>query len=265
MSEIGGFTQTIQSIEDGIYRVTLNRPQQKNAFTPTMYREVKEAVLVGGGHPDVDVIVVEGSDGVFSSGGDLKTLLDVLDMPRERQLQGFIEAFDENMPFQAMLDCPKPVIAKIEGLCLAAGLILASVADATIASDTASFGVPEGLVGVVDAFCPVLLPAAVGVNRARYLMTSGARIDARTAQDWGLVLKAVPADDLESTVREIAAQFARVSPDARRLYKRAVNASLQRVNSTVVLEAALTPNGLEGLAAFRDKREPKWVPTEVPL
>lgn len=258
-------TDTIQSVEGRIYRVVLNRPQQKNAFTPNMYREVKEAVLTAGSDTTIDVIVVEGSGGVFSAGGDLKTLLDVLAMPRDRQLRGFIEAFDENMPFQAMLDCPKPVIAKVEGLCLAAGLILAAVADATIASDDAEFGVPEGLVGVVDAFCPVLLPAAVGLNRARYMMISGARIDAHTAAEWGLVLRTVPARELEATVQAVASQFAKVSPDAQRLYKKAANAALSRVNSAVVLEAALTPNGTEGLTAFRDKRQPQWIPPVLPL
>jgi enoyl-CoA hydratase/carnithine racemase len=165
------------------------------------------------------------------------------------------------MPFQAMVDCPKPIIAKVDGLCLAGGLILAGLADATIASTRAEFGVPEGRVGVADAFCPVLLPPSIGLSRARYMMTSGERIDAETALAWGLVLKVAPLADLEAAVQEVVAQFKKVSPDSRRIYKRAANKVLPRVNPTVVLDAALTTNGREGLAAFRDKRQPRWVPS----
>jgi methylglutaconyl-CoA hydratase len=261
VNDHAAWVDTLHSSADGVYRVILNRPAKKNAFTPTMYREVKQAVLAAGNDPLIDVIIVEGTDGIFSSGGDLKTLLDILDLPPDQRLNAFVAAFNETMPFQAMADCPKPIIAKVDGLCLAGGLILAALADATIASTRAEFGVPEGRVGVVDAFCPVLLPASIGLSRARYMMTSGVRIDAATALAWGLVLKVVPLAELEATVQETVAEFKRVSPDSRRLYKRAANRLLPRVNPTVVLDAALTENGREGLAAFRDKRQPQWVPS----
>lgn len=250
--------QSVHAVHGDVYRIRLDRPQQKNAFTPTLYSEVKYGLLRAMANPAVRVVVIEGSEGVFAAGGDLKLFLEILALPEEERLVAFTQAYDETLPFQTLLDCPKPVIAKVDGLCLAGGLIVAAAADVVVASKDSRFGVPEGHVGLTDPFCAAILPLTIGLSRARYLMMSGDRIDAETAHAWGLVLQVVAREHLEEAVDDLVERFRTTSPESQRSYKRAANAFVPRMDPLVVLEAALTANGKEGLAAFTAKRPPRW-------
>jgi enoyl-CoA hydratase/carnithine racemase len=258
-------SQSIQRVEGAVYRITLNRPREKNAFTPTLYREVKHGILTAMGTPEVQVIVIEGTEGSFAAGGDLKIFLDILRLPPPERVVAFCQAFEETLPFQTILDCPKPIIAKVDGLCLAGGLIVAATADVCIASDRSSFGVPEGHVGLADPFCAAVLPLVVGLPRARYMMMTGTRIDARTAQEWGLVLQVVSGDELDVATEALVAEFLTTAPESRSSYKRAANRFVPRMNPLTVLDVALTANGEEGLAAFSAKRRPDWEEPSYPF
>lgn len=259
------WTESAQGVEGVTYRIRLGRPEKRNALSPTLYGEIRAGVLAGTGHPDVRAIVIEGNGGSFASGGDLKVLLELLHLPADERMVAFNDAFDVPLPFQAILDCPKPVIAKIDGFCLAGGTIIAAAADIALASDRAVFGIPEGRVGLADPFAATLLPAAVGLSRARYLMLTGRRIDAATARDWGLVIDVVPVDQLEQLVAAVVADIERVSPESARAYKRTSTRSLPRMNPLEIMEVALSANSTEGLSAFRDKRPPTWGPSLYPI
>jgi enoyl-CoA hydratase/carnithine racemase len=265
MSLAERWTESEQGVEGNVYRIRLCRPDKMNALTPNLYGEIRAGVLAGTGHPDVRSIVIEGSGGSFAAGGDLKVFLDLLALPPDERMVAFNDGFDVPLPFQTILDCPKPVIAKIDGYCLAGGTIIAAAADIAIASDRAIFGIPEGRVGQADPFAATLLPAAIGLSRARYLMLTGRRIDARTACDWGLVAQVVAPEALEDEVLAVAADIARLSPEALRGYKRASVRPLQRMNPLEIMEAALSANGTEGLSAFSAKRPPEWGSSIYPV
>lgn len=249
---------TIQTIGDGVYDILLNRPAKRNAFSPRMYHEVKLGILGAGVHPEVDSILIRGQDGAFAAGGDLAEFLAILDQPAHEFLPAFAQAFEETLPFRAILECPKPVVAMIDGLCLAGGLVVAAASDIAIATPRSKFGVPEARVGLADPFCATLLPPSMGLSRARYLMLTGDMIDAATAFQWGLLHKVVPEDQLDAEVRRVLRQLKQVSPDARRAYKKAVNDPIPHMSTDVVLGPVMTANGREGLRAFVEKRPPVW-------
>lgn len=250
---------TIQTLdENGVYTITLNRPEKRNAFSPRMYHELKLGVLSAGANGDVDSIVVQGHPGTFAAGGDLSEFLDILRLPAEEFLPAFARAFEEPLPFRAILECPKPVVAKIDGLCLAGGLVVAAVCDVAIATPRSKFGVPEARVGLADPFCGNVLPATMGVGRARYLMVTAEMIDARQAYEWGVLHKIVEEDQLDAEVARTVARLREASPEARRAYKQVINNRIPHMSTDYVLRPVLSANGQEGLAAFVEKRIPDW-------
>jgi methylglutaconyl-CoA hydratase len=249
---------TIQTIdENGVYKIVLNRPAKRNAFSSRMYHELKLGVLAAGVHPDVDSILVQGHPGAFASGGDLAEFLNILELPPHEFLPAFAQAFEEPLPFRAILECPKPVVAKIDGLCLAGGLVVAAACDIAIATKRSVFGVPEARVGLADPFCATLLPPSIGLGRARYLMLTGETISAEVAMQWGILHKVVDEGELDTTV-DVLKNLRRTSPDARRAYKKAMNDTIPHMSTDSVLRPVLSANGREGLKAFVEKRPPIW-------
>lgn len=251
--------ESLQSIEGGLYRILLNRPRHRNAFTPGLYGEVKAGIMAAAEDQSVTAIVIEGVSGSFAAGGDLKHFLDILELPLTDQLSAFTRDYVDTLPFQSILDTPKPVIAKIDGLCFGGGVALAAVADVALASNVSTFGLPEAKVGTFDSLSPTLLPRIIGLARTRYLLMTGTAIDAETAAAWGLILRAVPSEDLESAVQQVAGELAMASPDSFRAYKTALNSDLRSGSSRLTLDIARSPNGLEGLRAFSEKRAPNWL------
>jgi enoyl-CoA hydratase len=249
---------TNQELAGQVYRIKIDQLEKRNALNPAVYREIKEGVLRASGSDEARIILIEGHPGSFAVGGDLKLLLEITKLPPAERTLAYSQAYDEPLPFQSILDSPKVVVAKIDGLCLAGGLVLASVADIAIASENATFGVPEGLVGLADPFCSSLLPLTVGLSRARYLMLTAKRIDAATALDWGILQQVVTRDALEQATAELIADILKVSPLAQAAYKESSNAFVPRMNGLKVCDVAFTAIGQEGLQAFSDKRPARW-------
>ncbi len=245
-------------VEDGVYRITFSRPEQMNALTPTLYGEVKRGVQRAGVRADVDTVVIAGSPGIFAAGGDLKLFLSLLDLPDDDFTEEFGRAYDEPLPFRAILECPKPVITAVDGICLAGGLIMAAASDVVLATADSTFGVPEGRVGLADPFCATLLPLALGISRARYLMLTGRNIDAVTAERWGLVHQVVGAGELDDAVARAVHDLRRGAPEAKTAYKLVANSHVPYMSAEVIKNVASTANGREGLAAFKEKRSPVW-------
>ncbi|MEA2490077.1 MAG: hypothetical protein QOH21_1869 [Acidobacteriota bacterium] len=249
---------TKQSTTDGVRTITINRPEQRNALTPDLYRELKEGLLEGWADPGARMLVLRGCQGVFASGGDLKHFRSLLDGPTEERLWQIARSYEEPLPFRTILECPKPVISVVDGLCLAGGLVIAACSDHVIATSRSSFGVPEARVGLADPFCAVLLPRVVGDVRARHLMLTARRIDGETAEQWGLVTDLVPPEELDEAVERVVRELKQVSPDSTAAYKRATNASIPHMSTVIISDAACSENGREGLAAFAEKRTPNW-------
>ncbi len=252
---------TVQTVVDGVYRIQLNRPEKYNAFSSIMYAEVKRGVIMAGVMRDVYALVIEGVPGAFATGGDLGEFLSILELPEAEFLAEYTARFDEPVPFRAILECPKPIIAKVDGLCLAGGLLVASTSDVVIATPRSRFGVPEAKVGLADPYCSSILPLSIGLGRARYLMITADMIEAQTAYEWGIVHKVVEEAELENAVQDMLRRLKRTSPESRRAYKQGANRAVPHMSVEAVLRRVLSANGREGLRAFVEKRNPDWSQT----
>jgi enoyl-CoA hydratase/carnithine racemase len=250
------FTELRYCVADGVARVELDRPDQLNAFTSRLYGEVRWAMREAAADPAVDVVVITGRGRAFATGGDLKETLARLGDGDPTSMY----AFYDNLPWAAIRDCPKVVIAAVNGLCLAGGCITAVCADISVAVASARFGFTEGKVGIADALAPALLHARIGTARTKYLLLTGKLIDAAEAERIGLVTEVVPDDHLEARVAEIVAEVRGTSPVSRRLFKEYVNRLSPLPEGHGGLPAFASPEVIEGLRAFAEGRLPRYGP-----
>jgi enoyl-CoA hydratase/carnithine racemase len=244
-----------------IARLTLDRPERRNALSLAVLREVQAALGEIGADREVRVLVVEGSGPAFSAGHDLGEMV----ATREGG-----EFYDELFRacaavMQALQALPQPVIAKVHGVATAAGCQLVAACDLAVAADEARFATPGVKIGLFCSTPIVPVTRAVGRKRALEMLLTGEMIDARTAADWGLVNRVVPAAELEAATMALAEQIASASPDVVALGKRAfyaqdglVESAAYDVTVPVMTENAQHDDALEGMSAFLDKRAPKW-------
>src|SRR5438552_1133732 len=194
----------------------IDRPEARNAFTPAMYFGIKRAVHLVNRDPDLRAMIITGTGDVFSAGGDLGGRSSEGDEPLP-------DLAHEMLPFLTIRDSRAPVVAAVNGICQAGGLLVAMMADIAVASDRATFRVPELLRGIPDATYAAALPAHVGVAVARDLLLSGRRFDAAEALRIGLLSRVVPHDDLRRAATEAAHQVMQTAPAARAQVKRMLN------------------------------------------
>lgn len=248
------FEQLRYSVDDGVARLRLDRPEHLNAFTSQLYGELKWAMRRAAADDGVDIVVVTGTGRAFATGGDLKESLARLESGDPLSMY----AFYDNLPWQEVQDCPKVVVAAVNGLCLAGGLITAMCADIAVAVESARFGFAEGKVGVADAIAPALLHGRVGTAKLKYLLLTGKIIDAGEAERIGLITEVVPDDRLEARVTEVIAEVRSTSPVSRRLFKQYVNSHTPVPAGHGGVPAFASPEVLEGLRAFADGRSPGY-------
>ena len=232
----------------------IDRPGARNALTPSMYYGIKRAVHLVNTDPDLAALIITGTGDVFAPGGDLGGRQEPGDEPTPT-----IGA--DLLPFLAIRDSRAPVIAAVNGICQAGGLLIAMLADIAVVSDRATFRVPELLRGIPDATYAAALPAHVGIAVARDLMLSGRKFDAAEAQRIGLISRLVPHDELRQAALEAAREVLQTPPNARVHFKRMLNERYGLIDYQTMfwaLEHADEPR--EGMAAFMEKRPPRWVP-----
>ncbi len=236
----------------------IDRPAARNALTPAMYYGIKRAVRIVNTEPDLAALIITGAGDVFAPGGDLGGRTDEGESP-----PGNIG--HEALPFLAIRDSNAPVIAAVNGICQAGGLLIAMMADIAVSSDRATFRVPELLRGIPDATYAAALPAHVGVAVARDLLLSGRSFDAEEALRIGLLSRVVPHEELRSSALEAAHQVLRTAPAARAQVKRMLNERYGLIDyQTMFWALENSPEPREGMRAFMEKRPPAWLPSDVP-
>jgi enoyl-CoA hydratase/carnithine racemase len=235
---------------------TIDRPAARNAFTPAMYYGLKRAVRLVNTDPDLAALIITGTGDVFAPGGDLAGR----EEPGDALPDGLAH---ELLPFLTIRDSPAPVIAAINGVCQAGGLLVAMMADIAVASERATFRVPELLRGIPDATFAAALPAHVGVAVARDLLLSARTFDAAEARRIGLISRVVAHDDLRAAAVEAARQVLRTAPEARMHVKRMLNERYGDIDyQTMFWALDHSPEPREGMRAFMEKRPPSWVPPD---
>lgn len=239
-------------------QVTVDRPQARNALTPAMYFGVRYAVRVVDADPELAGMVITGVDDVFIPGGDLGKGAgdDWL------HLGGVPGAMDV-LPFDVLRQSIKPVVSAINGICQGGGLMIALCSDVAVASERATFRVPELLRGISDTYFAQVLTRIIGPVRTRDLMLTGRKLSAEEALEWGLISRVVPHDVLMEEATAVLEQCAQTAPLARRDVKRVLDQYVGLHDRIAMFDSLQRPESAEGFAAFIEKRSPSWVPAEL--
>jgi enoyl-CoA hydratase/carnithine racemase len=240
-------------------RITLNRPEKRNALSLELMGELTAALRDAGARPDIRVIVLEGAGPAFSAGHDLSEMVG-----REEAFYGELFGVCTVM-METIHELPQPVIAKVHGVATAAGCQLVAACDLAVAAAGTRFATPGVKIGLFCSTPMVPVSRAVGRKRAMQLLLTGEPIDAATALDWGLINRVVPAEELEGAVLELVEAIARSSSSIVATGKRAFYAQVDRSEheayghcQLVMVENALAGDAQEGMSAFLEKRSPTW-------
>jgi enoyl-CoA hydratase/carnithine racemase len=243
---------------DDFTTITMNRPQRRNALSQEHMRELIAAFRAVG-DSDALGIVLAGNGPVFSAGHDFADVVDA-DLASVRSL---LVTCTELMTL--MQQVPQPVVARVHGLATAAGCQLVASADLAVASEEAGFAAPGGKGGWFCHTPMVAVARNVGRKRAAELALSGDVIDARTALDWGLVNRVVPAAGLDEAVRDLLERVTRGSAESKGIGKQALYAQIDLDQPKayayaieVMAATSQLPDAREGIRAFLDKRKPRW-------
>ena len=253
-----GFDHILVERSGEFATVTMNRPQRRNALSLEHMRELIEAFGSLGGS-DVLGIVLAGAGPVFSAGHDFADVADA-DLSQVRSL---LVTCAELMTL--IQQVPQPVVARVHGLATAAGCQLVASADLAVASEEAGFAAPGGKGGWFCHTPMVAIARNVGRKRAAEMALSGDVIDARTALDWGLLNRVVPADQLDSAVQDLLDRVTRGSADSKGIGKQALYAQIDLDQPKayayaleVMAATSQLPDAQEGMRAFLEKRKPNW-------
>lgn len=243
----------------GIGRVTLNRPDRRNALSLELLIELREVLGEMATDPGIAAVVIDGSGPAFSAGHDLTEMID-------RDPSFYTELFTTCTDVMlAIQEIPQPVIAQVHGMATAAGCQLVAACDLAVASDDSRFATPGVRIGLFCSTPMVPLARAIGRKRALEMLFTGEPIDAATARDWGLVNRVVDRDSLQSSTLALAAEITRYSREVVALGKSVfyrqiseADASAYDITGPIMSGNAALGDAQEGISAFLEKRSPRW-------
>jgi methylglutaconyl-CoA hydratase len=253
----------LQQRRDGaVDYVTLNRPDARNAFDDGLIAALTAWAEGARGDAGLRAVVLAGAGSHFCAGADIAWM---------RRMRGATE--DENREdarrmaamLRAIDDLPVPVIGRVQGAALGGGTGLAAVCDVVVAERDAVFGFPEVRLGILPAAISPFAVAKIGVSAARELFLTGARFSAERARQVGLVHAVVDAGELDATVEAYVQDVLAGAPAAIARAKAIVRqvawrspADVAEITSDAIARQRVSPEGVEGLTAFLEKRPPSW-------
>ncbi len=257
----------ITTIDDrGVARLTMNRPDLRNAFNETLISDI--CVTVGRFHsdPNVRAIVLTGAGKAFSAGADLN-------MMKRAATYSAAENKDDARRLAHMLHAiyssPKPTIAHVNGPAMGGGLGLIAACDIAIGADNAFFALSEVRLGLIPAVISPFVIEAIGARQARRYFVTGERFDAAQARDIGLLHSVRPAGELDDAVTEVLDSILSCGPVAQHEAKRLIRSVANRVIDHNILDETAggiariraSAEGKEGVTSFLEKRKPYWLET----
>jgi enoyl-CoA hydratase/carnithine racemase len=249
------------AVEDAppVTTITLNRPEQLNALSTGLMKELIEELDRQSQREDVRVILLKGAGRAFSAGHDLKELKDrTLDEERE-----IFRVCTEMM--QKVQSVPQPVIGVVNGIATAAGCQLVATCDLAIATEESRFATSGVRYGLFCSTPGVAVARNLSRKHALEMLLTGRFIDAATAERWGLVNRVVPAAELDNAVNELVGELTALSPLALKVGKEGFykqvelpQAEAYELMSEAISCNAVAHDGQEGISAFIEKRKPNW-------
>jgi naphthoate synthase len=257
----GDYTDIVYETAEGIAKLTINRPEVRNALRPTTLFDLSHAFNVARDDPGIGVIVLTGAgDQAFCSGGDQRIRGD--DGYKDPQGIGRLNVLDLQIQIRRT---PKPVVAMVAGYAIGGGHVLHVVCDLTIAADNARFGQTGPTVGSFDGgYGSGLLARMVGQKKAREIWFLCEQYSAQEALDMGLVNTVVPLDRLEEETGAWCRKMLAKSPRALRLLKASLNAAddglagIQQLAGDATLLYYMSAEAQEGRDAYVEKRPPDF-------
>jgi enoyl-CoA hydratase len=258
-SQFGGL---LVERQDKVLTVTLNSPENLNAFTGPMHNAMSRIWDHINDDPDVHVVVLTGAGRAFSAGGNVIAMQQKIDNP---------DAWDAGMPEAKrivfrMLECDKPIIARLNGHAVGLGATVALLCDIIIAADHAKIGDPHVSAGLVAGDGGALIwPQLVGFARAKEYLLTGDLMTASEAERIGLINHVVPADQLDEKVYGLARRLAAGPMKSIRWTKQTINIPLRQLAHSMMdlslsleTQSNLSKDHQEAVSAFRDKRKPSF-------
>jgi enoyl-CoA hydratase len=247
--------RVVLSRDNDVAILTLDRPAKLNAIGPEMLAELEQHLIDIDENLEVRVVIVAGSgDRAFSVGADVHawSALEPLDMWRGWVREG-------HRVLRRLAHLRQPTIAAVNGYAFGGGLELALATDIRIAAEFATFAMPETKIGTLPGWSGTKrLPETIGIARAKQLIFTGSQIDAATAERWGLVNEVVAAAELAERAGALAKEIAANAPISVQLAKGAIDGDEDVPEAIAGALAAGTEDGREGIAAFREKRSPRF-------
>lgn len=243
-----------------VLTLTMNRPGRLNAVDGQLHAELARVFIDAANDPESDVIILTGAGRAFSAGGDMDWLQGQIDDPLKFELT----AREAKQIIFSMLDCEKPIIAKLAGPAIGLGCTLALFCDVIYAADDTVLADPHVGIGMVAGDGgAVIWPQLIGYARAKEYLMTGDAIPAREAAQMGLINHAVPAADLDAKVMEFANRMAGSALQSVRWTKVSVNIGLKQLAHSI-MDACIAYESLtnrsqdhqEGLNAFKERRKP---------
>ncbi len=250
------------SLKGRILTATLNRPEKLNIFTEEMEREVTQFLVDGAMDKDFDIVILTGAGRAFSAGGDVENWM----MQNVEDPSRVDTGLSKRVVF-AMLDFPKPIIAKVNGHAVGLGATLALYCDVIFASDKAKIGDPHVLMGLsAGDGGAIIWPQLIGYARAREFLMTGELIPAPRAAAIGLINYSLPLEELDAAVDAFAQKLSKGALRAICATKQTVNLGLKQV-ATAVMDASIAYEALtvyskdhaEAVRAFLEKRPPVFI------
>jgi enoyl-CoA hydratase/carnithine racemase len=245
--------------EGDIAVVTLNRPHRRNALSLELMAELIRTLDEIGGIREIRAVILAAAGNVFCSGHDLSEMTG-------RDINEYRHIFDVcTQLMEKLQSIPQPVIAEVQGVATAAGCQLVASCDLVVASEQASFATPGVKIGLFCTTPMVALTRVIGRKRAFEMLVTGGAVDAKTAAEWGLVNRLVPAAELPAETRKLAARIAEASSLVMAIGKQAyyTQIDLDQAKAYAYAKEVMSMNALaadaqEGVSAFLGKRRPCW-------
>ncbi len=258
-----GKLQTIlYGVEDKVAKVTFNRPEVHNAFNETMISELSTVFDDIAQNPDIRVVIVTGKGKSFCAGADLNWMRRVKDYSYEDNLKESLELAEMLYKIYAS---PKPTIARVNGAAIGGGTGLVAVCDIAIAATKAKFSFSEVKLGLIPACISPYVLKKCGEGRCREFFLTGERLTAEKAYNAGLVNAVVPLDEIDTAVDEFVKQLISSGPEAikkcKELLKKVSEIPFEearKYTAEVIAQLRISDEGQEGMAAFLEKRRPRW-------
>ncbi len=250
------------TVAGGVARVTLARPEVRNAFDARTIAALRDAFKELGSSLAVRAIVLAGEGKSFCGGADINWMRSSLELTHA---QNIADAAEMSKMFRAIDLCPKPTVARIHGAALGGGCGLAAVCDVVVAAEDALFGFTETKLGVVPGVIAPFALAKIGASNARALFLTGERFDARRALAIGLIHEIAPASELDLAVERVLGELLSSGPQAIAAAKQLIRDvrgvtydDTLDITTRAIADRRVSDEGQEGLRAFLERRKADW-------